>query len=75
MVDLFLEFIDGGGGSSPPGDQRRGATPAAGFPDPAHAMPRPPNNHLSYVATWYGLAIVFVAIYGLWLRRRLKDAA
>ena len=51
-----------------------GATPAAGFPDPAHAMPRPPNNHLSYVATWYGLAIVFVAIYGLWLRRRLKDA-
>ena len=26
------------------------------YPAPAQHLPRPPNNHLSYVITWYGLA-------------------
>jgi surfeit locus 1 family protein len=29
-----------------------------------------PDNHLAYAGQWFGLAIVLVAIYGLWLRRR-----
>lgn len=33
-----------------------------------------PDNHLSYAGQWFGLAIVLAAIYGLWLRRRLKVA-
>lgn len=38
-------------------------------------MPTPadlPDNHLSYAGQWFGLAGVLVAIYALWLRRRLR---
>jgi surfeit locus 1 family protein len=38
-------------------------------------MPTPadlPDNHLSYAGQWFGLAVVLVAIYALWLRRRLR---
>lgn len=31
-----------------------------------------PDNHLSYAGQWFGLAGVLVAIYSLWLRRRLR---
>jgi cytochrome oxidase assembly protein ShyY1 len=40
----------------------------------APRMPSPedlPNNHLSYIVTWFGLAAVLAVIYGIWLRRRL----
>jgi surfeit locus 1 family protein len=33
-----------------------------------------PDNHLSYAGQWFGLAVVLVVIYGLWLRRRLTVA-
>lgn len=38
-------------------------------------MPTPqdlPDNHLSYAGQWFGLALVLVVIYGLWLRKRLR---
>jgi hypothetical protein len=38
-------------------------------------MPTPadlPDNHLSYAGQWFGLALVLVAIYALWLRRRWR---
>ncbi len=38
-------------------------------PDPARALPRPPNNHLSYAITWFGLAAALVVIFALYLRR------
>ncbi len=31
--------------------------PAGGVPDPAQTLPRPPNNHLDYALTWFGLAL------------------
>ncbi len=33
-----------------------------------------PDNHLAYAGQWFGLAGALLAIYGLWLRRRLKVA-
>lgn len=30
-----------------------------------------PDNHLSYAGQWFGLAAALVAIYGVWLRRRM----
>ena len=30
--------------------------PAGGVPEPAQALPRPPNDHLGYAITWFGLA-------------------
>ncbi len=49
-----------------------GPPPPGGVPAPAESLPRPPNNHLSYALTWFGLAIVLTMIYGLWLGRNWR---
>jgi surfeit locus 1 family protein len=48
-----------------------GPPPSQGYPDPAQHLPRPPNNHLSYAITWYGLAFGLVLVFGLWVREVL----
>jgi surfeit locus 1 family protein len=48
-----------------------GPTPPDGYPDPAKHLPRPPNNHLSYAITWYGLAAALVVIFVVWTRKAL----
>jgi surfeit locus 1 family protein len=48
-----------------------GPTPPNGYPDPAKHLPRPPNNHLSYAITWYGLAAALVVIFVVWARKAL----
>lgn len=32
-----------------------------------------PNNHLQYAITWYGLAVALVAVYIVFIRRRLAE--
>jgi surfeit locus 1 family protein len=46
-----------------------GPSRAEAYPAPAQNLPRPPNNHLSYVITWYGLAFALLVIFGVWLRK------
>ena len=46
-----------------------GPATAASYPAPAQHLPRPPNNHLSYVITWYGLAVALLVIFGVWIRK------
>ncbi len=36
------------------------------WPEPAQHLPRPPNNHLAYAVTWYGLAVALVVIFITW---------
>lgn len=48
-----------------------GPPPPQGYPDPAKHLPRPPNNHLSYAITWYGLAAALVVIFIVWARKAL----
>ena len=49
-------------------------SPAAGsYPAPAEHLPQPPNNHLSYVITWYGLAVALVVIFATWMRKALRS--
>jgi surfeit locus 1 family protein len=43
------------------------------FPAPAQHLPRPPNNHLNYAITWYGLAGALVVIFTNWARRTLRN--
>ncbi len=43
-----------------------------GEPDPVRHLPRPPNDHLSYAITWYGLAIVLLVIFLLHARKVLR---
>lgn len=46
-----------------------GPTPPALWPDPAKHLPRPPNQHLIYAATWYGFALTLAVIFFLWARK------
>ena len=48
-----------------------GPRPPDLWPDPARHLPRPPNNHLQYALTWYGLAGVLVVMFVLWSREVL----
>jgi surfeit locus 1 family protein len=43
------------------------------FPDPAHAMPRPTNDHLHYALTWFGFALTLLVIFGLYARKALRS--
>ncbi len=52
-----------------------GQAPAQGYPEPAQHLPRPPNNHLSYAITWYGLAAGLLLIFGLWTREVLTTGS
>ena len=42
------------------------------YPAPALSLPRPPNNHLSYVVTWYGLAAALLAVFAVYARKVLR---
>ena len=44
---------------------------ASGLPEPAQALPRPPNDHLSYAATWFSLSAALMVIFGLFVRQTL----
>ena len=46
-----------------------GAPPPRGWPEPARHLPRPPNNHLQYALTWYGLAVVLVVVFVAYVRK------
>ena len=47
------------------------ATPP--MPDPAHTLPRPSNNHLSYAITWFGLAAGLVGVFLVYARKVLRS--
>jgi surfeit locus 1 family protein len=49
-----------------------GEPPPAGFPDPARHLPRPPNDHLSYAITWFGLALALAVIFTAWSAKVLR---
>ena len=42
--------------------------PVGEGPVPAEALPRPPNNHLQYAFTWFGLAGSLVGVFVVWVR-------
>jgi surfeit locus 1 family protein len=50
-----------------------GPVAAGAYPAPAQHLPRPPNNHLSYVITWYGLALSLAVIFGVWVRKASRS--
>jgi surfeit locus 1 family protein len=50
-----------------------GETPPGGAPNPAHHLPRPPNNHLEYAMTWYGFAITLLVFFVLYTRKVLRS--
>ena len=49
-----------------------GQRPAEMFPLPASRMPRPPNDHLNYAITWFGLAFILTVIFTLSAREVIR---
>jgi len=49
-----------------------GPQSVGGYRVPAREMPRPPNNHLSYALTWFGLAAALVSVFGLWATKVMR---
>jgi surfeit locus 1 family protein len=49
--------------------------PGGTLPEPARSLPRPPNNHLGYVITWYGLALALAGVFTAWAVRSRRSAA
>lgn len=47
------------------------AGPVEGYPIPARQMPRPPNDHLGYAITWFGLAASLLVVFVVYARRAL----
>ncbi len=52
----------------------KGVAIPLGAPQPAEALPRPPNNHLQYALTWFGLAGALLAVFGSWVAKRENRA-
>ncbi len=49
-----------------------GHAPRGVFPEPAQALPRPPNNHLQYAVTWFSFAATLLIIFVLYARKALR---
>jgi surfeit locus 1 family protein len=45
---------------------QKGEKPPPDGPIPAEHLPRPPNDHLSYAITWFGLALVLAIVFGVY---------
>ena len=43
------------------------------FPQPATALPRPPNDHLAYAVTWFSLAAILVIIFAIYARKVFRE--
>ncbi len=50
-----------------------GPTPPQQFPDPEKHLPRPPNDHLQYAITWFGLAAALLVIFVIYARRIFRS--
>lgn len=50
--------------------EQESPVPPGGLPRPGKLHPNLPNNHLGYAITWYGLAVVLVAVFGARLMSR-----
>ncbi len=46
--------------------------PPGSLPSPASALPRPPNDHLNYALTWFGLAASLLVVYAAYCRKALR---
>jgi len=42
------------------------------LPIPEQHLPQPPNNHLAYAITWYGLAGALLVIFITWARKATR---
>ncbi len=51
-----------------------GDTPPGTYPQPAQHLPQPPNNHLGYALTWFGLAAMLLGVFVTYVRQKVRPA-
>ena len=49
--------------------------PQGVLPEPASALPRPPNDHLSYALTWFGLSATLAVVFAIHVRQTLRQGS
>jgi len=54
--------------------EQEAPVPAGGWPRPGPLTAKLRNEHLQYALTWYGLALVLVAVFAVWARGRRRGA-
>ena len=54
--------------------EQESPVPPGGWPQPGTLVVNLPNNHLQYVVTWYGLALVLVVVFVVWARSSFRSA-
>jgi surfeit locus 1 family protein len=52
--------------------EQEAPAPPGGLPHPSALTVNLRNDHLQYALTWFGLAAVLVAVFGLWVRARRR---
>jgi surfeit locus 1 family protein len=53
--------------------EQEAPVPPGGFPQPGKLEVRLRNEHLQYVVTWYGLALVLAAVFAVWALKTGRD--
>jgi len=53
--------------------EQESPVPPGGWPQPGKLVPNLPNNHLQYAMTWYGLALVLVAVFVAWAVKSARE--
>jgi surfeit locus 1 family protein len=54
--------------------EQESLVPPGGWPQPGKIVVNLPNNHLQYVVTWYGLALVLVVVFAVWALKSSREA-
>lgn len=54
--------------------EQESPAPEGGFPQPGKLVVRLPDNHLQYAVTWFGLALVLVAMFAAWAFKSGREA-
>jgi surfeit locus 1 family protein len=52
--------------------EQESPVPPGGLPNPGKLVVHLPDNHLQYAITWFGLALALIAVYGVFVTRRLR---
>jgi surfeit locus 1 family protein len=70
---LVIAAAKGWGNVGPFYVEQEAPVPPGGLPQPGKLTVTLPNNHLQYAITWFGLAIVLVAVFVAYTRARRRE--
>ena len=70
---LAIAAAKGWGNVAPFYVEQEAPAPPGGLPQPGKLTVNLPNNHLQYALTWFGLAVVLIAVFAAFARGRREE--